>query len=233
MLNAVQLWGTEQWNNLYVIKNSLIQIRRNKSRLNTILKKLVIPGIIWGMKHPILRNYFIILLWPRWLKLKLKQYLLPILRYVPNYRIHLKILNVHTNIVESRSKIVLKNKLSIWPQLWTSLCVCVFVGELCASFNKSEFKVWLLSSECITKTLVKKEVDNLMKNLEDLIKTKPELCVGSFSKSFRACMLWLLQIMLQWTWEHMFLHVLISFPLVMIPEKRFLDHMVFLFLVFE
>ena len=44
---------------------------------------------------------------------------------------------------------------------------------------------------------------------------------------------WLLQIMLQWTWEsRYFLEIRVSFPLDICLEGGFLDHMVVLFLIF-
>lgn len=66
--------------------------------------------------------------------------------------------------------------------------VCVYLLESCvqASLNLNlRFK--LLSSDCIIKTVLQKQVDNLMKNLEDSMKTKPKLCAArGFSKFFRA-----------------------------------------------
>lgn len=65
-------------------------------------------------------------------------------------------------------------------------CVCIFVRDLCTSFNLN-LRFRLLSRKCITKTLEKKQVDHLMKNLEDSMKTKPKLCAArGFPKFFRA-----------------------------------------------
>lgn len=65
------------------------------------------------------------------------------------------------------------------------VCVCVLENYVQASVN-SNLSFRLLSSERITKTL-KKQIDNLMKNLEDLMKSKPKLCAArGFSKFFRA-----------------------------------------------
>ena len=49
----------------------------------------------------------------------------------------------------------------------------------------SDFR--LLSSKCITKALEKKQIDNLMRNLEDPMKAKHKLCAArGFPKFFRA-----------------------------------------------
>ena len=91
-----------------------------------------------------------------------------------------------TSIVESKPKILLKPRAK-HSAVIMDFGLCTRLSEGCASFSTSEFKVWLLASERITETLVRKQVDNLMRSLEDGMRTKPTLCAGrGFSPFFRA-----------------------------------------------
>lgn len=88
---------------------------------------------------------------------------------MPNYRIQLKILNIYTNTVESRPKNVLKTRAKHLTTIMDfSLCLCIcWKSCVQASINLNlRFGFYPVN------------VDNLMKNLEDLIKTMAKLCVG-------------------------------------------------------